>query len=313
MSGLYTPKIELILEQSLALRDRRNATGHTMSDASIARDIGVSPASLSNFFQRKEVGDPEKMAKRLKEFIDNERARDEASLLTVPYTETRQAKKMMQGIKFAHQNNRLVAIVSPAGTGKSSTVQEAQRRDPSILCIRAATFYGPHAILQELCEVLRMPQTGTCRALMKRIKAKLAGTNRCLIIDDAHDLRAGGINAVRTVYDETKVGIVLFGIQKLKRILTGVDDESEQIASRVAGRIFEVPEVNEQDLALILAAVMPEQQVETAIQMMRDADPQAISTPRRMCNVLEIAGKIAERKNHQLGIKDIQDAMRLSA
>jgi len=312
MSGLYTQDIELILEQGRKLLDRRSAEGRAISYGKIARDIGMSAASVSNFFNRKELGDPKKISGLLKNFIDRERVRDESSLLVVPFVDTRQATTMLAAIHFSHHYHRLVAVISPPGSGKSTTVQEAQRRDPSIVRIHAANFFGPSAILQEICEELREPQTGTMRALMKRIKAKLAGTGRCLIIDDAHKLRAAAMDTVQTVYDQTGIGIVLFGIRSLKRLLTGVSEESEQMASRVAGRIWDIPEVNDNDLALILGAVMPEEQVQAALEML-GSDPQLLTSPRRLCNVLEISGRIAQKGRASLALKHIQQAMKLSA
>ncbi|MDT7040836.1 AAA family ATPase [Candidatus Nitronereus thalassa] len=312
MSGLYTPEIELVLEQGRKLLDQRSAEGRALSYGKIAKDLGMSAASVSNFFNRKQVGDVKKLADLLKHFIERERARDEASLLTVPFTDTRQAKKMMQALQFAHQYHRLVAVVSPPGTGKSTTVQEAQRRDPSIVRVHAANFFGPTATLQEMCEELREPQTGTSRALMKRIRAKLKGTGRLLVIDDAHKLRPNALDTVQTVYDQTGIGIVLFGTRELKRILTAIDERSEQMASRVAGRIWEIPEVDRNDLALILGAVMPEDHVEEALHLLED-DPSTLTSPRRLGNVIEIAGRLAQKHKGALGLTHIRQAMKLSA
>ena len=58
------------------------------------------------------------------------------------------------------------------------------------------------------------------------------------------------------------LGIVLVGIPNLRRHLTPKNEEYEQIASRVAGRIYDLPEFSLDDARLMFEAVMPARDVD---------------------------------------------------
>ena len=309
---LYETDIEIVVEQGRKLMAERETKGKPLSYGKIAKDIGMSPASVSNFFNRKDTGDVKKISDLIRNFIERERARDETGLLAIPFAETRQATDMIEAIEFAHQYHRMVAVISPPGSGKTVTINEVIRRDPSIIRIQAANFFGASAILQEICEELRESQRGLMRALLKRIKAKLRGTGRCLIVDDTHKLRPAALDTLQTIYDQTGIGIVLFGIRSLRRMLTGFSEEAEQMASRVSGRIWEIPDVTEDDLDVILAGVMTADQRERVLEVLKK-DPQLLSSPRRLCNVLEISGSLAKKQRTPLTVVHVRQAMALSA
>ena len=310
--GLYSPDIELIRERLLHLLDRRNQQGRPLSQNEVAKSLGVSAASMSNFVNHRDVGDVAKLAVGLKAFVEREEAKDEASLLKLPFVHTRQAKEMMRAIQFCHRFGRMAAVLGGSGWGKSRAIQEVVTQDPKIIVLKAWNRMGASGVLQDLCETLTVSESGLLRALMKRIKARLTGSGRCIIVDDAHTLSFGALDVLRHIYDETGVGMLLVGIDKLKRYLVGTSDELEQIASRVSGRIWQLPEIRESDLVLILRAVMRESEVETALKMLR-GDPQLLGSVRRMSNFLEIAGALAQKSGGVLTMDHLRQALKHAA
>lgn len=311
-SGLYPPDIELIRERLSKLIDRRDHQGRPLSLKQIGLAVDRSPASVSNFANRKDRGNVEDMAGRLKAYLDREEAKDAGGLLQIPFVTTRQAACLLQGYQFAHRFNRLVAVIGPPGLGKSRAIEEIVTQDRSVVVIQASRVLGPSGILQELCDQLRESDKGLLRALLKRIRARLSGSGRCIIIDDAHTLGFAALDVLRTIYDLTGVGMVLVGIRALKRHLVGTSEELEQLASRVANRIWEMPEFNESDLELLLSAVMRESDVAPAIELMIK-DPQLQSSARRACNALEIAGKLAEKDGGKISLTHLKHALKLAA
>lgn len=310
--ALLSPQNEIILERVLNLIDRRAGKGKPLSQQQIADSIGVSAAVMSHFLKRAYDGDIDKVALLLKSFVEREEAKDEGGLLKVPFVETAPAVKMLQIIKYCHKYGRMGAVLSGSGTGKTTTIRQAVKDDPSLIVLTAWAQIGSVGIQQELCDALKLSDCGNSRALMKRLKHKLTDKGRCVIVDDAHTLAFGSLDAIRYIHDQTGVGIVLVGIPSLARHLSSKSEEYEQLASRVAGRVHELPEFSLADAKLMFDAVMPKQDVERALAMLK-SDPQTMSSGRRLGNLLEDAGKFAKKRDGTMSLDDLQKALRLAA
>lgn len=310
--ALLSPQNEIILERVSNLIDRRETAGRPLSQNTIASACGVSAAVISHFLKRKYDGDVDKVALLLKAYVEREEAKDEGGLLKVPFVETRPAKAMLAAIKNCHKYGRMGAVLSGSGTGKTTTIKQAQKEDPSLIVITAWARLGAIGVQQELCDALKVGDGGNSRALMKRLKHKLTDKGRCVIVDDAHTLAFGALDAIRYIYDQTGTGIVLVGIPSLQRHLTSRSEEYEQLASRVSGRIYELPEFSIDDAQLMFEAVMGERDVQQAMAMLK-GDPQTMSSGRRLGNLLEDAGKFASRRGATMSLDDLQKALRLAA
>lgn len=309
---LLSPQNEIVLERVLNLIDRRETAGRPLTQTQVAGAIGVSPAVISHFLKRTYDGDVDKVAQLLKSYVEREEAKDEGGLLKVPFVATRPAKAMMDVIKYCHKYGRMGAVLSGSGTGKTTTIKEAVKQDPSLLVVTAWARLGAIGVQQELCDALKMSDGGNSRALMKRLKHKLTDKGRCVIVDDAHTLAFGALDALRYIYDQTGTGVVLVGIPSLARHLSSKSEEYEQLASRVAGRVHELPEFGLDDARLMFEAVMSDRDVERAMALLR-SDPQTMSSGRRLGNLLEDAGKFAKRRDGAMNLDDLQKAMRLAA
>lgn len=309
--SLYHHDVELTRERLVDLMVRREGKGKILSQADVARGIGMSPATISNFLNHKEVGDLDKLAASLKAYVEREEARDEGTLLKLPFVETRQAKAVMKAVGFCHKFGQLAALIGGSGWGKTRTIQEIVNRDRSIILLDA-WHVGDKAILQMLCEALRVHETGGKTALMKRILARLANSGRCIIVDEAHTLPFGSLDALRHVYDMTGVGMLLVGISELKRHLTGTSEKFEQLASRVSGRITDLPAIMESDLVQILRAVLRESDIEPVMNMLRQ-DPLLLTSVRRMTNFLKIACIYAMKDGGKMSIIHVQKALKYAA
>ncbi len=311
---LYDKSTELSLERLLTLMERRAEKGRPLAQADVALGIGVSPAVISHFLKRSYEGDVKKVADAVRAFVEREEAKDaDGGLLTIPFVETRQAQTLLRAWKFCATYGRLGAVIGEPGAGKTRTIQEILARDRSVIILEAWCRLGASGVLQELCDHLKVSDRGLLRALMKRIKHKLTDSGRCLIVDDAHTLRFEALDVLRHIYDQTGVGMLLVGIGALKRHLTGRSEETEQLASRVSGRIWELPEINESDVEKILGATMAERERDAAMRLLRE-DPQTLASPRRMGNLLEVAGVFARKDNGgAITVEHLRKAMRVAA
>ena len=154
-------------------------------------------------------------------------------------------------------------------------------------------------------------ESATIEEIVRRVMAVPVRT-QLIVVDDAHTLAFGSLDALRYIHDQTAVGMVLVGIPSLARHLSSKSEEYEQIASRVAGRVHELPEFGLSDARLMIDAVMPERDVERAMALLK-SDPQTLASGRRLGNLLEDAGKFAKRRDGTMTLEDVQKAMRLAA
>jgi hypothetical protein len=310
---LYDRNTEIILERVLNLMNRREAQSRPLSQAQIAGACGVSPATVSNFLNRKDLGDVEKIAALLKSYIEREEAKDEGGLLRVPFVETGPAKTMLARIHYCHTYQRMGALIGGAGIGKTTTIRQAVKRDPSLIVMTAWGNLGAAGVIQELCEAVKVGDRGSLRALMKRLRHKLQDKGRCVVVDDAHTLTFKALDILRHVYDVTGTGIVLVGIPTLRRHLVGANDELEQLASRVGSRLWELPEFTLDDARLFFGALMSERDTQTAMSLLAD-DPRSTSSGRWLGDVIEIAGLFAKKRGHgAIGVEDLKRAIKAAA
>jgi DNA transposition AAA+ family ATPase len=316
---MYDPDTELLREQILKLLDRREAQGHPLHQNDIAKAIGLSGATVSNFLNRKDSGDVKKTAAKLKGWLVRELAREEGGLQALPFAETRPAKEGLKHIEFLSHFNRFGVLYGDSGLGKTYLIAEAMRRDPTMIVLTAWKGIGRSGILRELCGSLKEAEGGTQYAMMKRIKAKLCpggkSAGRCIIVDDAHTLAFDALDTLRHIFDQTGTGLALIGIGAVLRPkLETPAPDMEQIASRASGRTWKLPEIDESDFELMLGGVMAEQDIEPALKIMRERDPQLLASPRRMGNLVEIACRIAKKSGAPtVMIEHIQKALKYAA
>lgn len=310
--ALFSPQNEIILERVCNLMDRRETAGRPLTQTQIAGAIGVSPAVISHFLKRAYDGDVDKIAQLLKALVEREEAKDEGGLLKIPFVETAPSKMMLSAIKYCHKYSRMGAIFAGSGSGKTTTIVQAMKEDPSLIVITAWTRLGAIGVQQDLCDALKMSDGGNSRALMKRLRHKLTDKGRCIIVDDAHTLAFSSLDALRYIYDQTKTGIVLVGIPSLRRHLSSRSEEYEQLSSRVSGALYELPEFSLNDARLMFEAVMSDKHVDLAIDEIK-RDPQILSSGRRLGILLEDAGKFASRRGTPMNLDDVKKALRLAA
>lgn len=315
--ALLKPDQEIVLERLASLMDRREAQGRPLTQAHIAGALNVSAATVSNFLNRKEVGDLDKLAATLSQFVDREEAKDEGGLIRVPFVETRPARKLLDLFTLCHTWNKMGVGIGGPGIGKTKTIGEAVKRDPTLIVVTAWGMLGATGLLREVAELLRVGGNWSQCTLMKRVRNKLTdkrgdSTGRCIIVDDAHTLSFKALDVLRHIHDTTQTGVVLVGIQTLHRHLSSSNHETEQLASRVASRLWEIPEFSLEDAELFFRAVMGEREVKAAMALLAD-DPRSISSGRWLGDLLEIAGKFAAKHQGRMGLDDLRKAVKVAA
>jgi DNA transposition AAA+ family ATPase len=190
----------------------------------VAREIGYSPAVVSDWSKGKYKGDVDKVTHAINDWMERDARREKASR-PKDYVETRVAEMIQTAVYLADKETKMVAIVTPSGSGKTKVLKILTERMRGIYA-----YVDPNITERELvfkiASALGFPRTGKSpskAALRHFIIEKLADTRRPIFLDEAQNLHKA-IGVVRSLFDQANVPIVMAGTRE---IMTYVDDRSD--------------------------------------------------------------------------------------
>lgn len=197
---------------------------------------GFSPSLLSTFRTGKYKGETDRIARAINQFMeDNAVARD--SKRPENFVETAVAKRMLTVIRMSMQTRSIGLITGPAGLGKTLTMKSAAVIHPGTIYMRIiqGTRRGP-GLLSALAKQLGVPTRSTAAMVQGLIIDHLRGSDRLLLIDEAHQLNVTALEALRDLHDEAGVPIVLCGTEDAQRLVNDTTVFFGQMNSRVSAR-----------------------------------------------------------------------------
>lgn len=303
--SLHDPK--LVRERLVKFLRAAKESGHEIKQSHVARGIGLSPTVISAFLSDDYKGDVPGLCKRLTAYIEEQEAKARAGALVLPFVDIRQAKVGIQCFEMAQANHSMVAVISVSGYGKTIAIDQYSKLHPSTVLIKPWVTHGPSAVLQDLCEAIGENDKGLVRGLAKRIVYKLGGTDRLLIVDDAHDLGPKALQVLRNVYDATGIGIALCGNQALETKLVGTTPEMEQIARRVIYR-RRLPQFVDADAKHQIGKTLPHLDAAEVLGLFH---PKAKQSPAWVGKVLYLSGKLAENDLSKVTMDHIEEALKM--
>lgn len=203
--ALVKPFNDLLRQEFQAYKDE---TGY--SNKQLAAELGLrSETAVIKYL----AGKPEGDVARLETLIDDVmRSRLKRADARGKLTETNVSEEMESHLETIRKTNDIGLIKGPSGVGKSCGGQLYVVKNPTSILIAASALLrrGPDVIAL-LWEELKPRQwhnwKGTHRSEILR---KLAGSNRLLIVDDAHRLSMRGLDVIFAVHNETEIPIALF-------------------------------------------------------------------------------------------------------
>jgi DNA transposition AAA+ family ATPase len=202
-----------------------------VTDAQAAKEIGYSSSVLSQWKDASYRGDVEEVTRRVNAWMDDD-ARARRHTFAVPYVPTQVCEGMRNIVRVAHARQKMVAVIMPAGTGKSMML-EILATDLRGFVVYCHKRMKARAFLSTVAETVKAkPQAFDCAGLMKAIVERLRGSKRPLLLDEAHLLQRDVFADVRAIYDQTGCTIVMAGTDEM---ISCIDDRAGgrgQMASR---------------------------------------------------------------------------------
>lgn len=205
-----------------------------INQSSLAKAIGMSPSVISHYMKNTYKGDVEALEARIREYLSLEKER-QASLdpKSGQIVQTKAYKEINALLRNTVRDREMTLIVGKSGTGKTTSLREYHRLHPTSILIEADHGYTARALFVELCEKLGLPTKGNLHDLLTRVVAKLQGSGRLILVDEAEHLPYRALELIRRIHDKAEVGVALVGMERLKANLQGDPNHFAQLYSRI--------------------------------------------------------------------------------
>lgn len=266
-----------------------------MSQASIARSIGVSGAVISTWLKGEYKGDNKSLEEKLSNFIANSRRNNiKKELITAeikPINDFLMAHFMMDEAVIG---NDMALIYGVAGSGKTATIKEFEKTHPETVLIEAIPGMSISSFLKKLCEKLGVLATKSVEDNITVIVANLKNRKAVIIVDECENLTTRTLEAIRRIWDFSQTPTILVGTNILLQNLKGRSGELLQLYSRISLK-WEFRGLGNEDLKLLFGEF--------------SEDISKITTHlRRATNIYNKALRFASLDKEQLSFKHIKKA-----
>jgi len=233
-------------DQVAAIRDELNVLlkKREITAALVSREANVSSATLSLFLKDQYSGRNDRIAARLRTWIDTWKRRVESQdqIQKGPgYIHTPTAEKILSALDYAHMAGDMALIYGGAGIGKTETLKEYVRNNAGI-CFATMTSANKTVAtaLTEIAKCVGVPPKRNNSMLFDAICVAIKDQRGLLIIDEAQHLGAQALDIIRAIHDKTGCGIVLVGNEQVYSRISGGGTRAEyldRLYSRVGMRL----------------------------------------------------------------------------
>ncbi|GJB59074.1 MULTISPECIES: AAA family ATPase [Aeromonas] len=218
-------RVKALLEQS------------TVTQAQIAKEIGVSGSTVNQLLNGNYKADPTAMLQKLANWLT---ARDQrADAPRDPgFVMTETAKQIMADMGYALTTQSIVIIHGISGVGKTTALREFQRNNNNVWVITTSPSRATMTeCLYELAMELGMENAPRLRGpLARALRRRLRNTKGLIVVDEADHVDRPTLEELRILAEEVEVGLVLVGNSRVYTQLTGGprSEDFARLFSRIA-------------------------------------------------------------------------------
>jgi DNA transposition AAA+ family ATPase len=138
------------------------------------------------------------------------------------------------------------------GIGKTRCAKQFCLEDPNAIYIMGCESMNNMALLDELIEKLRLPQSGgSVNKKQKLVVKHLRGTSRVLLLDEVDKCQNNVAETLRVILDDAEIGIVLLGNTELHTKVKTGEGKFEYIEERATYFAKVIPYLPRHDAELL--------------------------------------------------------------
>ncbi|MGL6606311.1 AAA family ATPase [Aeromonas hydrophila] len=218
-------RVKALLEQSV------------VTQAQIAKEIGVSGSTVNQLLNGNYKADPTAMIQKLANWLTAREQRADAPR-DPGFVMTETAKQIMADMGYALTTQSIVIIHGISGVGKTTALREFQRNNNNVWVITTSPSRATMTeCLYELAMELGMENAPRLRGpLARALRRRLRNTKGLIVVDEADHVDRPTLEELRILAEEVEVGLVLVGNSRVYTQLTGGprSEDFARLFSRIA-------------------------------------------------------------------------------
>jgi len=283
---------------------------NNMSFTKIAKAMGVGASTLSEWRKGTYSGDNEAFSEKVSDFLDRHKRKIKRINFSVNTETKKRVFYVLNTIKKYVSSNITEGIIESskigyiygrAGLGKTHALQEwLKTYGGRGVLITAENGISSVGLIKKIAKELKLDTTGSSETLKDRIKDAIKLTETIIIIDEGEHLKANVIDIVRSIADQTGVGVVIAGTEVLKSKILSRKKEYEYLYSRA------VVNISLKDLAIDDVSNIVKEFLKNEIELYKETELQTLisyinivvrGSARNLANVLTSSYEIALQNN----------------
>jgi DNA transposition AAA+ family ATPase len=218
---------------------------HGLTQAMIARSLGVSSSQISQWLKGKYKGDVEALEMKLGNFINNYNKRGFKESEEI--YETTDLRMAHFTIDEAIIGKEMCLLYGESGVGKTTAIKEYVKNRPEAVLIEVIPGMSVKSFLRRIAKAVGVNEVLNTEELLLEIVKEFKRREAVLIIDEAENLTTNALESIRRIWDFSQVPIALVGTYAVIPNLKGRRGELKQLFGRIIGRWeFKGPQSDEE-------------------------------------------------------------------
>lgn len=228
---------KIIIEELERFAEERN-----MSYTKIAKVMNIGVSTLSEYRKGTYTGDVAGVREKVEDFLQ----RHQQKMRRIDFSADTEVRKKVfyaaniikkyvasNAVEQIIESAKIGLIFGRAGIGKTHALMEWVRQyKGQALLITAENGISAVGLIKKIAKELKLDYSGSADTIKERIKDAIRFTETILIIDEGEHLKASIIDIVRSIADQTGVGILIAGTEGLKSKIYSQRKEYEYLYSR---------------------------------------------------------------------------------
>ena len=229
----------------------------------IAKMVNRSEALVSQYINKIYPGNIEEIEKDIATLLRREEDQQLVQRPEFRFCHTSASILIWEVLEYCDRKRKMGVAIAPSGSGKSATVVEYQRQNRATILITAnITTRSLGATLRLIADKTGGKPQGTgstLDSLIEMLIKRFRGSDRLLIIDEAHFLPYEGLEALRKFNDCSGIGVAYLGQERLYDQMVGRMDKAK-LFDQIFGRILMKRDrvtINRDDAVMVSETIWP--------------------------------------------------------
>ena len=204
----------------------------------VAASINMSVSALNAWMKGTYKGDNTRVEKAVSYFLE---AQKEAGVETgkfkkdFDFVETEVYRDVLRSVNLAEYRGEIRPIVGISGVGKSVAIEHIKEdKGASMILVKCYPGIRKIRLMKKLAIEAGTEGSGTYDDLFEDICARLKGTGRTIVFDEAEHMTIETIDAARRINDFTGCGVVFIGLPKFYNDLSSHQRDYAYVYNRTS-------------------------------------------------------------------------------